>query len=305
MKIGTPPWWSPPQPPAGSKVPRPATTAPVDMNSSTIRRLAPVRWSAISLWSASALGRAHSCRRCPPSPSPLSSRSFGPAMKPSRDIDMYRTVADTSSPFAHQGSRSRIERLGDERVRAPVGLGGHPREDDRADALCRLADRGAELAQARVGRLEISGHVLDDEARVAARLDLVEPEAARVLEPRQQRAVLGDVGPGDADRLAVGGEHGAVCGDELEADRRRAGIAAGSAVGRQDRIAAPGRARRWSGPPAARLGERTSLGVAAGTAATAGRSAPLWSCHGYDTTPRRRYQPPGSDPGLSARVVSD
>ena len=34
MKIGTPSWWSPPQPPAGSKVPRPATTAPVDMNSS-------------------------------------------------------------------------------------------------------------------------------------------------------------------------------------------------------------------------------------------------------------------------------
>jgi hypothetical protein len=34
MKIGTPSWWSPPHPPAGSKVPRPATTAPVDMNSS-------------------------------------------------------------------------------------------------------------------------------------------------------------------------------------------------------------------------------------------------------------------------------
>ena len=28
-QIGTPSWWSPPQPPAGSKVPRPATTAPV------------------------------------------------------------------------------------------------------------------------------------------------------------------------------------------------------------------------------------------------------------------------------------
>ena len=38
MKIGTPPWCSPPQPPARSKLPRPATTAPVDMNSSTTWR---------------------------------------------------------------------------------------------------------------------------------------------------------------------------------------------------------------------------------------------------------------------------
>jgi hypothetical protein len=32
--------------------------------------------------------KAHSCSRSPPSPSPLSSRSFGPAMNPSRDMDM-------------------------------------------------------------------------------------------------------------------------------------------------------------------------------------------------------------------------
>ena len=51
--------------------------------------------------------------------------------------------------------------------------------------LGRVADRAAELAQARVGRLEISGHVLDDEARVAACLDLVESEAARVVEAGQ------------------------------------------------------------------------------------------------------------------------
>src|SRR5215210_157879 len=40
-KIGTPSWWSPPQPPAGSKVFRPATIAPVDMNSSTTLPLTP------------------------------------------------------------------------------------------------------------------------------------------------------------------------------------------------------------------------------------------------------------------------
>ena len=32
--------------------------------------------------------KPHSCRRSPPSPSPLSVRSLGPAMNPSRDIDM-------------------------------------------------------------------------------------------------------------------------------------------------------------------------------------------------------------------------
>jgi hypothetical protein len=48
MKIGTPSWWSPPQPPAGSKVPRPATTAPVVMNSSTTWRLTPVTRSEIA-----------------------------------------------------------------------------------------------------------------------------------------------------------------------------------------------------------------------------------------------------------------
>ena len=78
MKIGTPSWWSPPQPPAGSKVPRPATTAPVDMNSSMTWPLTPATRS----------DGAHSCRRWPPSPSPLSTVSLGPAMNPSRDMDM-------------------------------------------------------------------------------------------------------------------------------------------------------------------------------------------------------------------------
>src|SRR4051812_44764003 len=41
MKIGTPSWWSPPQPPAGSKVPRPATTAPVSITSSITAPLTP------------------------------------------------------------------------------------------------------------------------------------------------------------------------------------------------------------------------------------------------------------------------
>jgi hypothetical protein len=39
--MGTPLWWSPPQPPAGSNVPRPATTAPVALG--PLRRLVSVR----------------------------------------------------------------------------------------------------------------------------------------------------------------------------------------------------------------------------------------------------------------------
>ena len=87
----------------------------------------------------------------------------------------------------------RRERLGDERVRPAVGLGRHPRENDGADALRRLADRVAKVAQPRVGRLAASGDLIDDQARVAARVDPVQSEAARVREACQQRAVLGDV----------------------------------------------------------------------------------------------------------------
>src|SRR5918995_5705286 len=87
MKIGTPSWWSPPQPPAGSKVPRPATTAPVDMNSSQTVPLTPDgRAGTLDSPLGSSLVQIHSCRRSPPSPSPLSGPSFGPAMSPSREI---------------------------------------------------------------------------------------------------------------------------------------------------------------------------------------------------------------------------
>jgi hypothetical protein len=97
-KIGTPSWWSPPQPPAGPKVPRPATTAPVDRSSAMT---CPVDAPEVRerLGEASPSGKTHSCSRCPPSPSPLSGRSFGPAMNPSRDMDMPSTVADTVVPF--------------------------------------------------------------------------------------------------------------------------------------------------------------------------------------------------------------
>jgi hypothetical protein len=88
-------------------------------------------------------------------------------------------------------------------MRGPVRLGGHPREHNGAYPLRHVTDRAAQLAQPRVGRLAISGDVVDDQARLAARLDLVQPEAARVPEAGQQRAVLGDFGPRDADRLAV------------------------------------------------------------------------------------------------------
>src|SRR3954447_10531374 len=101
MKIGTPSWWSPPQPPAGSKVPRPATTAPVAMNSATTRPLTPGTRPDNALRSPSAPIGTQSCRRCPPSPRPFPGPALGPATNPSSDMDMYRTVADTTSPFSH------------------------------------------------------------------------------------------------------------------------------------------------------------------------------------------------------------
>lgn len=167
----------------------------------------------------------------------------------------------------------------------------HPGERDRADALCRFANCAAQLAQPRVGRLAASRDLLDDQSRIAARVDPVQSEAARVLETGQQCAVLGDVRPRDTDRFAVRGEHGAVGSGEHVADRRGARVAARSAVGGQDRIAASRRGRRWPRPPPARLGKGTSFGVAVGTAATAVGSAPLGSSHGDDTREPARGSP--------------
>ncbi len=69
------------------------------------------------------------------------------------------------------------------------------------------------------------GDLLDDQARVAARVNLIEPEAARVLQTGQQRAVLRHVGPRDPDHLAVRREHRAICASEHVSDCRWARIA--------------------------------------------------------------------------------
>ena len=66
---------------------------------------------------------------------------------------------------------------------------------------------------------------------------------------------------------------------EHVADRRRPGIPARPAVGREHREAGPRRARWRPAPPSARLGQGTSLGVAVGTASTAGGSAALGRSH--------------------------
>jgi hypothetical protein len=66
--------------------PRPATTAPVAMNSSTIWPLTcPTADGSRSTSPSVMTTRAGGG---PPSPSPLPGPSLGPAMNPSRDIDM-------------------------------------------------------------------------------------------------------------------------------------------------------------------------------------------------------------------------
>jgi hypothetical protein len=71
----------------------------------------------------------------------------------------------------------------------------------------------------------MSGDLLDDQPRVAARVNLIEPEAARVLQTGQQRAVLRHAGARDPDHLAVRRENRAVRASEHVADCRRARIA--------------------------------------------------------------------------------
>src|SRR3954453_11976831 len=177
MKIGTPSWWSPPQPPAGSKVPRPATTAPVDMSSSTTWPLTPPRRARVVSRSTPGSIGIHSCSRWPPSPSPLSRRSLGPAMKPATDIDMDSTVADTASPF-----RSIVAEQ----------LGQRPAADDRLGALGH--DVGA-------GPCPVVAALDQQPLRLSAGPRALEREAAVQLlavEDEDRVAALERLGPRDA-----------------------------------------------------------------------------------------------------------
>src|SRR5947209_19283201 len=116
--MGTPSWWSPPQPLAASKVPRPVITAPVDLNSSTIWLLTlPCPPTAFFGWSPTPW-KIHSCSRSPPSPRPLSGPSLGPVTNPSRDIDMDSTLKDIVLSL----SRSSVQCLGFGRRRRKNGF---------------------------------------------------------------------------------------------------------------------------------------------------------------------------------------
>ena len=79
------------------------------------------------------------------------------------------------------------------------------------------------------------GHLLDEQLRVRDDADLVQSELERLLEPGDQRAVLGDVVRRDADSLAVRCQERSVVGLQHVAVRGRAGIAARAAVGEQRR----------------------------------------------------------------------
>ena len=67
---------------------------------------------------------------------------------------------------------------------AGVDLSGNPPEDHAADVLGSLSDRVAQLTQPRVGRVAMSGDLVDDQARITTRLNLIEPETARLFETR-------------------------------------------------------------------------------------------------------------------------
>src|SRR5207244_2578410 len=111
-KIGTPSWWSPPQPPAGSNVPRPATTAPVDMNSSYIWPLTPDGRPGTpeELLPGSLPDHSQSCRRSPPSPRPLFGPSLGPAMNPSIDMDEERPAQGEAAERTHRAGAVPLHR---------------------------------------------------------------------------------------------------------------------------------------------------------------------------------------------------
>lgn len=98
MKIGTPSWWSPPQPPAGSNVPptsddRAGGHELIDDSAVDHARTADAFEVGISVRHDPLVQAVAAVAERVLNP------SFGPAMNPSRDMDIYRTAADAAPPF--------------------------------------------------------------------------------------------------------------------------------------------------------------------------------------------------------------
>ena len=201
---------------------------------------------------------------------------------------------------ARQVFPSRRERLGHERVRAPVRLGGHPREHDRADALRRVADRAHRSRSCGLAGSRPPVTCSTIEARVAARVDPVQSEARACSRPASSARYSATFAPATPIASPCAASSVPSAAVEHVADRRGARVAARSAVGRQHREAGPRRARRRPGPAPARLGEGAPLGVAVGTAATALASAALGGAHGDEPTPGRSAPPPAAPRHLAA-----
>ena len=128
-------------------------------------------------------------------------------------------------------------------VRELVVLAAHGRVADVADLPREPGRLERELAQRGVLHLVLAAHLLDEELGVGDDLELVQAEVARPLEAGDERPVLGDVVGGDADRLAVGGEHGAVVGLEHVGGGGRPRVAARAAVREEPRPHAGGSTR--------------------------------------------------------------
>ena len=105
-----------------------------------------------------------------------------------------------------RGSSRRARDLVHRRIGEAVGVGVRLPPDvlerDAADVAGQERRRSMERLQAGVLHLEVAQHLLDEEQRIGAHLDLAMPLRARPLERREQPSILGDVVRRDADRLA-------------------------------------------------------------------------------------------------------
>jgi len=100
-----------------------------------------------------------------------------------------------------------------------VELTGKPRGPDR------------QLAERLVLHFVLAAHLLDHQLGVGEDLEFPDAKLDRLLEPCDQRAVLGDVVRRDADRLAMRSERAPVLRLQYIRVGRRAGIATRAAVG--------------------------------------------------------------------------
>src|SRR5581483_2174960 len=243
-------------------LPRPRGGAP-------LRRLARARPAACSSSPTGCRSRPHT--RCRATPSTGSSGV--------RRRSSATGATGTASIDSTASSRRRVQSLVDEPVGELVVLPANGRVRHLPDLAREPRRLERQFAQRGVLHLVLAVHLLDEQLGIGHDLDLRDRELDRLLEPRHEPAVLGDVVRRHADPLAVRGEHRAVLRLEHVAECRRTGVPARASVRRELRLHESGYRSNasssygWASRSAATTASTSSAGTTVSTRSSATRSS--------------------------------